>query len=82
MTPLSTASAASWAAASMPAAMPLITEVPDRAKARAKARALSRPPEVGERLPTMATPACHSREGSPSTNKASGGLLILRSRGG
>src|SRR3546814_1777521 len=53
----------------MPAARPLVMPRPVAAMARAKSRALSRPPAVGERLPTMATDGCQSRPGSPATNR-------------
>ena len=66
----------------MPAASPLATANPEAARAREKSAALSRPPGVGERLPTTATAGCHSKAGLPATNSASGGLGARRSRAG
>ena len=77
-----TASAAAWAAASMPAASPLPTTNPASAKARAKSAACASPAGVGPRLPTTAIVGRHSSAGSPSTNSASGGLAAPRSAGG
>ena len=77
------ASSAPWcAAASMPSARPLTTDRPERANAPEKAAALSRPPALGERLPTTATDGCQHSAGSPATNSASGGLGAVRSRAG